>query len=1420
MNNFNKIVNNFFDENLFDITSIKYNKSEKSLKIIIVFKAIILNDKFNELKKQVNKDLFFLDEIIINKKYDIKIDDNKKFFVNNINQIISSREKIPSRFLSVLTNSTKTFKNDVLIFKIKDHIVYKRLVNAKIDVYIKDIIKNEFSIDIFVEFQYEEIIEETDSFNENKTEAVNKLLSEMKSKRENIKKTVIRKPSDNNANKSGEIYKGKIKREFVKINSIKEEGETVAIKGKVFNVDSRELRGGKTLIMLSVTDLTSSIGVKIFAKPNTAQRILSEIKKGSWYGFEGNVTYDKFEKELVIFINKINYSQNFDSVIRMDEEDVKRVELHMHTKMSAMDGMNDVKDLIKRAQKWGHKGIAITDHGVLQAFPDAMRAKGDDFKIIYGVEGYLFNDNATLVINPNEGDLNQEFVIFDIETTGLNKQKDDITEIGAVMIRNKQIIKQYSTFVKPTKKIPEIVIELTGITNEMVENERPINEVLPEFLEFVGNRPLVAHNAIFDIAFIDRESKKLNLEFNPTILDTMTLSKMLLKKIKRFRLKTVANHLKVKLEGHHRAINDAAATALIFIKLLDRLEKKDVYTVKGINELAHREMDYKTHDTYHVIILVKNYIGLKNLYKLVSESNIETFYKQPRISKSSLKKYREGLIIGTACEAGELYRAVINNKSEDEIKEIASFYDYLEVQPNGNNQFLIDNNVVENISDLQDINKRIIDLGDELNKLVVATGDVHFLDKEDAVYRKILMAGKGFRDADNQPPLYLKTTREMLDDFNYLDDKKAYEIVVENTNKIFDEIEDILPIPNGTFPPSFAASDEELREMCYKKAKSIYSDNLPEIVEKRLEVELSSIIDNGYSVMYIIAQKLVDKSMEDGYLVGSRGSVGSSFAATMSNITEVNPLPPHYICTKCKKSEFILDGSLGSGVDLPDKECPDCHIPYKKDGHDIPFEVFLGFGGGKEPDIDLNFAGVYQAKAHKYTEVLFGEGKTFKAGTIGTIADKTAYGYVAKYFEEREITVRRKEIERLAIGCTGVKRTSGQHPGGIMVVPRDKDIYDFCPIQYPANDTESDVITTHFDYHSISGRLLKLDLLGHDVPTMIKELEDLTDVKIDDVALDDKETMSIFTSVESLKIKDPSYKLDIGSLGIPEFGTVFVRQMLEDTQPKAFSDLVRISGLSHGTDVWVNNAQDLVRQGVVKINEVISTRDDIMNYLIYNGLPSKESFVIMESVRKGKGLNEEQLELMKKNDIPKWYIESCQKIKYMFPKAHAVAYVMMSFRIAYFKVHYPLAFYATFFSGKVTDFDAHAICGGPEKVKRKMSELTNGERMTKKEKDQYAIYEIAIEMYARGFEFLKVDLYKSHYEKFLIEDGKLLPPLSSLEGVGGNAAYSIYDQIGKGEFISIEDLKDRTKLTSTGVETLRDHGALVGLSEMNQLSMF
>lgn len=1422
MNKFKMIINDYFEEGLVDIEKIEYNKSNRQLDLVLAVHAFYFSDKFDQLKKQIKKDLFFLNEINVKKVYKTEIDDEnvKKFIVKYINKIINYREKITSRMLSALISADKNFVDEILTFKVHNKITCNKMQEQRIDYYISEILQNEFNLDIKVKILFESNQEKMEDFVENRSEAVNSMLQKMRSEREKIRKSVGSKSSKKVANKSGQIYKSKIKRNFIKIEDIIEEGEVVAIKGKVFNVNSRDLRGGKVLIMFSVTDLTSSIGVKIFATPNTAERILSEVSKGEWYGFEGNVRYDKFDKELVIFANKINYSDRRDPKVREDESKEKRVELHLHTKMSAMDGVSDVSELIERAHQWGHKGIAITDHGVLQAFPEAMDSKPDDFKVIYGVEGYLYNDNINLVINPNDGDLNQEFVIFDIETTGLNKQRDSITEIGAVMIRNKQIIKRYSSLVKPEKKIPGNVVELTGITNQMVENERSIDEVLPEFFEFIGNRPLVAHNATFDIAFIDREAKRLSLSFNPTILDTMTLSKMLIKKIKRFRLKTVARHLKVNLEGHHRAVNDAAATALIFIKLLKRLVKKNVSTVKEINELALKEMDYKTYDTYHVIILAKNYVGLKNLYKLVSKSNIETYYKRPRISKNLLNELREGLLIGSACEAGELFRGIIDNKSENEIREIASFYDYLEVQPLGNNQFLLDKNIVENEDDLQKINKRIINLGAELNKIVVATGDVHFLDPKDKIYREILMTGKGFKDAGNQPPLYLKTTKEMLTDFAYLDEDLAKDLVINNPNKILDMVEDILPIPNGTFPPSFEGSDDELRKMCFEKARSIYGEELPNIVQKRLEVELSSIIDNGYSVMYIIAQKLVDKSLEDGYLVGSRGSVGSSFAATMSNITEVNPLPPHHVCTKCKKSEFNLEGTYGSGVDLPDKECPNCKIPYKKDGHDIPFEVFLGFGGGKEPDIDLNFAGVYQGEAHKYTEELFGEGKTFKAGTIGTIADKTAFGYVANYFEENEITVRKKEIERLAQGCTGVKRTTGQHPGGIMVVPQEMDIYDFCPIQYPANDTESDVITTHFDYHSISGRLLKLDILGHDVPTMIKELEDLTGVNIDDVALDDKKTMSIFTTTKHLNIIDDSYNIKTGSLGIPEFGTTFVRQMLRDTQPKTFSDLVRISGLSHGTDVWLNNAQDLVRQGVVKINEVISTRDDIMNYLIYNGLPSKESFVIMEGVRKGKGLTDDQLALMKEHNIPKWYIESCQKIKYMFPKAHAVAYVMMSFRIAYFKVYHPLAFYATFFSSKVGDFDAQTICLGPEVIAKKMNELNQLDRMTKKESDQYMIYEIASEMYARGFKFKKVDIYKSHYSKFLIEEGQLLPPINSIDGVGHNAAVSLYDARKNGEFISIQDLSDRTKLTSTSIDALKEHGSLGKLPELNQLSMF
>jgi len=1216
------------------------------------------------------------------------------------------------------------------------------------------------------------------------------------------------------------IYRREIKKPPVPIKGNMEEESVVCFEGKIFEKDVRELRSGKKLISFAITDYSYSINCKIFAKPEEAQELEDALNKGTWYKVEGSIRYDSFDKELMLFVMNINEGKIEKK--REDPAKEKRVELHMHSNMSDMDGIASVTDLVNQASKWGHKAVAITDHGVLQAFPDAMHASdGKDIKVIYGVEGYLFNDDSEVIKNPNDQNLNQSFIVFDIETTGLSFKHDMITEIGAVKVLNGEIVDSYSALVNPERPIPANIVELTGITDDMVADKPTIEAVLPQFLDFVGDSAVVAHNASFDVSFIKAQSDRLGHQFDPVVLDTLTLSRLLLKELKRHKLKQVAKYLKIKLDNHHRAIDDAMATAKIFVRFISMLRDKDIDDMNGINELGVEELDYKSAETNHVIILVKNQAGLKDLYKLVSHTNTKTFYRRPRIPKSLLTKCRENLIIGSACEAGELFRAILSNKSEDEIEEIAKYYDYLEIQPVGNNEFMIAKGIAQDFDEIREMNRHIVSLGEKLDIQVAATGDVHFLNPEDEVYRRIIMAGKGFSDADNQPPLYFRTTDDMLKEFQYLGTQKAFEVVVDVPNAIADSVDEILPIPKETYPPRIEGSDDELRDMCYVKARSIYGDDLPEIVEERIETELNSIISNGYSVMYIIAQKLVVKSLEDGYLVGSRGSVGSSFAATMSDITEVNPLPPHYICS-CQHSTFITDGKYGSGVDLPDRDCPECGKPYKKDGHDIPFATFLGFDGDKEPDIDLNFAGVYQATSHKYTEELFGTGYVYKAGTIGTIADKTAYGYVKKYFEERGIEgVNSKEVLRLSQGCTGIKRTSGQHPGGIMVIPDYKEASDFTPIQYPANDVNCGVLTTHFDYHSISGRILKLDILGHDVPTIIRDLEDITGVNIYDVPLDDQETVKIFTSIDTLGIQDKNYPLDIGSLGIPEFGTPFVRQMLEDTQPSTFSDLVRISGLSHGTDVWINNAQDLVRNGTVEIKDVISTRDDIMVYLMYQGLPPLQSFIIMEKVRKGKGLTDDDVELMKANNVPEWYIWSCNQIKYMFPKAHAVAYVMMSFRIAYFKVHYPLAFYSTHFMIKIDDFDAQLICQGKAAVDSKMRELEGMEiKLSKKEQDYYTILEIVRELYARGFEFLKVDLYKSHASKFQIVDGKLLPPFQALQGVGENAAKALIEVKDMGEILSIQDLRTKSKVTKTVIEALREHGCLEGLPEDNQLSFF
>lgn len=1214
------------------------------------------------------------------------------------------------------------------------------------------------------------------------------------------------------------LYRNKIKRPTTRIIDIEQEEETYAIEGKLVNYESRELKGGKILLKLFISDMTNAIACKQFLKKNEFDELEPKLKKGLWYIVEGVNRFDQFDKESVLIFGAINEGKVEKK--REDRAEVKRIELHLHTNMSEMDGIAPVKKIIQTAIDWGHPAIAITDHGVLQAFPDAASAAGDKIKVIYGLEGYLIDDESDLIENATAYSLDETYVVFDIETTGFSYNMDTIIEIGAVKVVGGVVTDQFSQLIDPQRPIPPNIIELTGISDEMVQGQPTLSEVLPKFMDFVGGVPVVAHNATFDCSFIRYNCEKMNIPFTSMIVDTLALSRLLLTAIKKHNLKAITKHLKIVLADHHRAVADAEATARVFVHFIGLLKEAGVSTLKEANKYATLNQDFSQLEMAHVIILTRTQAGLRNLYELVSHSNLKTYYRKPRIPKSLLRLKREGLLIGSACEAGELYKAFMNNRTESKILEIADFYDYLEIQPVDNNAFMLDSGKIKSIEEIRTVNKKILSLGDRLGKLVVATGDVHFIDPGDEVYRRILMAGNGYSDADNQAPLYFRTTEEMLEEFTYLGNR-AVEVVIDNPQKIVEMCENVRPVPKGTFPPVIEGADEEFRSMCLAKAERIYGNPLPELVEKRLLRELNSIIGNGYAVMYIIAQKLVTKSLEDGFLVGSRGSVGSSFAATMSDITEVNPLPPHYICKHCKNSEFFTDGVYGAGVDMPDKDCPKCGNRYFKDGYDIPFETFLGFDGDKEPDIDLNFAGIYQANAHKYCEVLFGKGKTFKAGTIGTIADKTAYGYVKKYFEEREIDMHRYEIERLSQGLTGVKRTSGQHPGGIMVVPADRDIHEFCPIQYPANDVTSDVITTHFDYHSISGRLLKLDILGHDVPTIIKYLEELTGLNVFDIPLDDPATMKIFTSAEPLGIKDPKYGLDIGSLGIPEFGTKFVRQMLRDTNPQTFSDLVRISGLSHGTDVWVNNAQDLVRNNTVTIKEVIATRDDIMNYLIQMKLEPLTSFKIMENVRKGKGLKEDEIKIMKENDVPDWYINSCQTIQYMFPKAHAVAYVMMSVRIAYFKVHQPLAFYATYFSTKVDDFDAELICKGIEVVRAKMKEIDGIEKPTKKELDLGGLLEIADEMYSRGYSFRKVDLMLSDAEQFKIVDGKILPPFLALQGVGATAAISIANaRDEQQEFLSIEDFQRVTKVSKTVIEAMKVHGCFDDMPEDNQLSLF
>ena len=1205
------------------------------------------------------------------------------------------------------------------------------------------------------------------------------------------------------------------------IKDVIQDAGTVVVEGDVCGIEKKELNSQKYSLLMSlyITDYEDTIECRFFIDKASRSRVENAVREGDRVRIRGEAQYNKYVKEIII--------AGRDAVLvpfqqRKDDCQQKRIELHAHTRFSALDGVAPVEALIEKAAEWGHAAIAITDHGVVQAFPEAYEAsQRTGVKVIYGLEGYMIDDLNIALQTDFEMDKKDRFVVFDIETTGLDPMRDGITEIGAVLVENGEVTDRFHTLVNPEMPIPENIVELTGITDEMVKDCPTASQVIPAFLDFAKDAVLVAHNASFDMGFIHQKAASHGMTVKNKVLDTLAVTRRLFPRLKTHKLSAVAQHLNIDMERAHRAVDDALAAAKIFIKCMEIIEReKGSSALAGSRDVLLKETLNRLR-SYHVTILAKNQQGLEDLYRLVSSSHLEYFHKTPRIPKSLLLEKRRGLLIGSACEAGELYRGIISGKSDSELEEIASFYDYLEIQPVGNNLFMVESGRLSDVSDIQRANKKVYEIGKKLGIPVVATGDVHFINPSDMVFRKIILAGKGFQDADSQAPLFFHTTSEMLEEFSYLGEDAAKEVVIENPNAINEKIGELLPVPLETHPPTIEGAEQQLERLTWQRAQDLYGSPLPRIVEDRLKRELKSIIGNGYAVLFIAAQKLVSKSNEDGYLVGSRGSVGSSLAATMSGITEVNPLPPHYLCGECKYSEFIEDGSVGSGADLPDKTCPECGAPLGKHGFDIPFEVFMGFEGDKEPDIDLNFSGEYQARAHRFAEELFGKTKVFRAGTISTLADKTAYGFVKGYLEERNLTVHNAEINRLVKGCAGIKKTTGQHPGGVMIVPRDLDIHKFTPVQRPADDPDSDVITTHFDYHALSGRLLKLDILGHDDPTMLKMLHKLTGKNPREIPLDDKRTMRLFSSTESLGIKPEDIDCPVGSLGIPEFGTKFVRQMLQETKPTTMEELIRISGLSHGTDVWINNAQQIIQEGTASLKEVISTRDDIFLFLAKKGMDPRNAFRIMERVRKGKGLTEGDVEDMRRVGTPEWFIESCNKIKYMFPKAHAVAYVTMAFRIAYYKVYYPLAFYAAYFTVRADEFDAQLIVDGKDRVSKTIREYeTKRNNLTQKEKSLLTILEVAREMYCRGFGFMPVDLYKSDAREFLIVGDKLLPPLSALQGLGGSAAGNIVEAKKERPFISVEDLQERARISRAIIDILREHGCLDSLPESNQISLF
>ena len=1216
------------------------------------------------------------------------------------------------------------------------------------------------------------------------------------------------------------LYGKRIARaEITPMHELREDSGRVTVEGNLLAVESNPMKKGskKVLLLFTVTDFTNTVQCKAFVFDNLIQKLeknLQEIlQSGGFVRVRGIYEYDKFAREPMLLVDDI---MSAPAQKRRDMAEQKRVELHLHTQMSAMDGLTNVKDAIQTAAQWGHKAIAITDHGVVQAFPDAYKAGAKNkIKVLFGVEGYLKADSVSL-------SMDQTYVVFDLETTGLKAEQGHIIEIGAVRLKDGKVEERFSTFVNAGVIIPPNIVALTGIKDDMLTDAPLTREVLQAFEEFTRGCVLVAHNASFDMGFIRTHGKRYGIAFDQPSVDTLMLSRYLLWGLKNHKLDTVCRQLDVQLKNHHRAVDDAEATAQVFLKLLARIRGLGVQEVPAIlppEEQSERGKDFLN----HIVIFASTQAGMKNLYRLVSHAHIDFFHKKPQIPKSLLRLYREGLLLGSACEQGELFQAVLHNKGEDEVRDIAQWYDYFEIQPIANNAFMLRKNIVPDEETLRDLNRKIVDLGKELGKPVVATGDVHFLHPDDSVFRSILMFEMGFQDAEIQAPLYFKTTDEMLEEFAYLGEETAMEVVVHAPNAIADRCGQLKPYPDGTFAPKIEDAEDLLRNMAVNRALELYGDPLPEVVQKRLDKELNSIINNGFASLYLMAQRLVKKSLDDGYLVGSRGSVGSSFVATMAGITEVNPLQPHYLCPNCRHSDFDVDKTkYACGVDMPDANCPVCGTKYDKAGFEIPFEVFLGFHGDKTPDIDLNFSGEYQPVAHKYVEEMFGEWHAFRAVTISGIKEKTAYAYVMKFLEHTQRNVSRHEIDRLCAGCAGVKRTTGQHPGGIVVVPIENDILEFTPVQYPADQKQKDTITTHFDFHALDDRLVKLDILGHDDPTALKMLQDITGVNPRFVPLDDPDTISLFSSAEKLGIDLTALGgCEVGSLGIPEFGTTFVRQMLMDTRPTTMEELVRIAGLSHGTDVWLNNAQKLVLDGVATLSQVICTRDDIMNYLIARDCNPSVSFKTMESVRKGKGLTDDMKAEMLAHDVPAWFIESCEKIKYMFPRGHAVAYVMMAFRVAYYKTHYPEAFYAVYYTVRADAFDVRYAVGGAQRVLENIRAIeAKGRDASNLESDLLTILEVVYEMNLRGIPLLPVDVYKSDATRFLVEEGGIRAPLSAVGGVGRTAALAIAQNTKGERFVSVEDFQSRTNANSGVVAALTEAGCFDALPKTNQISLF